>query len=42
MKHSILKIILLVVVIAFTASSCSVFKPGYQRRGGCGCAKDVR
>jgi hypothetical protein len=42
MKHSILKIIVLVVMIASAVASCSVFKPGYQRRGGCGCAKDVR
>jgi hypothetical protein len=42
MKHSLLKIIIIMLVMAVIASSCSLFKPGYQRKGGCGCAKDVR
>ncbi|MFN6386969.1 MAG: hypothetical protein ACK4X2_01530 [Bacteroidota bacterium] len=42
MKHSLLKIIIITLMIAVSASACSVFKPGYQRKGGCGCAKDVR
>jgi hypothetical protein len=42
MKNSLLKIIIITLMIAVAASACSVFKPGYQRKGGCGCAKDVR
>jgi hypothetical protein len=42
MKQGLLKIIIITLMIAVSASACSVFKPGYQRKGGCGCAKDVR
>jgi len=42
MKHGLLKIIIITLVMGVMGSSCSVLKPGYKRKGGCGCAKDVR